>query len=144
MKKIIFYSVALLGLLLSSCSNDEETDYTLGKWSYPVLGTKGTSQTITWEDDSQDVCPISSFEFLNDGIFKQTLISKVTGVDCPTTVPTDADVYTGTYTKSNGDITLTTMGQNVELKIISSTANELIVQAYQQSVLLDAYYKFTK
>lgn len=145
MKKIIFYSIALFGLLLTSCSSDDNTNNAVGKWKQPVSGSKGTTQTITWEAADPDLCPISSFEILKNKSVVSTSVYVDTNNNCPTTAPADASIE-GTWSKADGNITFTIMGQVIVFKIITSTDDELVLQAYNQTTnaLEDTYYLFTK
>lgn len=117
MKKItiLFLSVLTLGLSVASCSNDDDdNDGSIeGKWELSQAGGVINGQEFL-QDAENGACSNQTFEFTNDGKFKETNYFSNEG-KC------EAETDNGTWTKNGNTLTIKytgdTQGDSFETEV---------------------------
>lgn len=110
MKKItiLFLSVLTLGLSVASCSSDDDNNggsaSIEGKWELTQVGGVLNGQEFLEDVEKDGGCSSQTYEFTNDGKFKETNYESVNG-KC------EGETDNGTWTMNGNKITIKYTGE---------------------------------
>ena len=121
MKKLIvlFLSVMTSGLLLTSCSDDDESGSSIeGKWDFFQVGISALGQEILEPYEHQEGCDKDNLNFKSGGVLDAEEFFN-NGEGC------DSDIEIGSWAKSGSTLTFTFEGELVEATIVTLDSSTL-------------------
>jgi len=118
MKKIIFISFIICGLLLSACGKEKKNkQHIVGKWDIERCDVEGKGQLLNNDDYTEII-----FEFLEGGEFRH--LWQIDGIETDSiTTFTYTEIRTGTWEVTKTTLTMTYDDNPSPISISAGTSN---------------------
>jgi hypothetical protein len=152
MKNITLFISVFAAVITLSCSK-ESTPSIVGKWHFYSTGAKGSGTSIVWAANNDTPCEAQSFDQLNaDGsVYSENYYNNVTTNACELQDNSQSP-YTSTWRREGDDFIWTSIDHRFnpptqyeyKSRIVSLSAQEMIVQDYSGTVLSDSYTKLIR